>query len=91
MSLNHTDIDECQLDSDGCNQTCTNSDGSFQCSCVNGYTLLADNLGCDGNYQVNNALEFINFIVMWVEIIDFSIKFASTSEDQIFYKTECCL
>ena len=42
------DVDECQADSGGCDQTCSNTDGSFECSCGTGYTLAADSLGCDG-------------------------------------------
>ncbi len=42
-------MDECVVDTDGCSQTCTNNNGSFLCSCGVGYTLAADDLGCDGN------------------------------------------
>ena len=45
------DIDECQTSNGGCSQTCTNTDGSFQCSCNAGYTLAADNSSCNGNNQ----------------------------------------
>ena len=44
-----SDVDECQGSNGGCNQTCTNNDGSFECSCTTGYTLSVDNLGCDGD------------------------------------------
>ena len=46
-----TDIDECQTNNGGCNQTCTNTDGSFECSCVTGYILMMDDMGCDGKDQ----------------------------------------
>ena len=42
------DIDECQTNNGGCNQTCTSMNGSFECSCGKGYTLAVDNLDCDG-------------------------------------------
>ena len=42
------DVDECQTSNGGCNQTCSNSYGSFECSCGAGYTLASDNLECDG-------------------------------------------
>ena len=42
------DIDECLTDNGGCNQTCTNSEGSFECSCATGFTLAEDSLNCDG-------------------------------------------
>ncbi|VDI38554.1 Hypothetical predicted protein [Mytilus galloprovincialis] len=36
------DIDECTERTSGCEQICANSDGSFTCSCVYGFELLAD-------------------------------------------------
>ena len=45
----YIDIDECAEDTDGCNQTCTNTIGSHDCSCHSGYHLSSDNHGCDGN------------------------------------------
>ena len=42
------DIDECLTDNGGCNQTCTNTEGLFECSCGTGYILATDNLNCDG-------------------------------------------
>ena len=44
----HVDVDECANDTDGCAQTCTNSEGSYTCSCVSGNTLSTDNLNCEG-------------------------------------------
>ena len=43
-----TDVDECQTNNGGCNQTCTNEYGLFECSCDIGYTLALDGLDCDG-------------------------------------------
>ena len=42
------DIDECANNTDGCAQTCTNTVGSYQCSCETGYTLNSDGHACDG-------------------------------------------
>ena len=50
-----TDIDECATNNGGCEVTCTNTDGSFECSCDTGYILAPDNLNCDGNVM---RLEF---------------------------------
>ena len=44
----NTDVNECQTSNGGCNQTCTNIDGLFECSCGAGYTLAANDLDCDG-------------------------------------------
>ena len=43
-----TDVDECQTNNGECNQTCTNTPGSFECSCGIGYNLAANNLDCEG-------------------------------------------
>ena len=39
------DIDEC-TSGDPCHQICTNTPGSFQCSCESGYTV--DGSRCNG-------------------------------------------
>ena len=39
------DINEC-ASGDPCEQTCTNTQGSFQCSCGSGYTV--DGSRCNG-------------------------------------------
>ena len=43
-----TDVDECTAETDDCddNAECTNNDGSFSCSCNNGWT--GDGKTCDG-------------------------------------------
>ncbi|XP_053388051.1 mucin-like protein [Mercenaria mercenaria] len=44
------DIDECDSDytgKDKCQQNCSNTNGSFTCSCRSGYTLNADKHTCD--------------------------------------------
>ena len=42
------DINECAEATDGCAQACTNTDGSYLCSCESGYRLASDQHGCDG-------------------------------------------
>ena len=46
------DVDECQISNGGCNQTCTNMFGSFECSCGIEYILIADNLGCESKSNI---------------------------------------
>ena len=43
-----SDIDECLTDNGGCTQTCDNTEGSYQCSCWNGYELTSDGHTCTG-------------------------------------------
>ena len=49
MLLQHNlDINECQTNNGGCEQICTNTDGSFECSCNQGYSLSSDRTNCIG-------------------------------------------
>ncbi|XP_078575770.1 uncharacterized protein LOC144861669 [Branchiostoma floridae x Branchiostoma japonicum] len=41
------DIDECATTNGGCSQNCSNTVGSFACSCHDGYSLNSDGLSCD--------------------------------------------
>ena len=55
------DINECVdshlgLVNGGCEHTCSNSDGSYQCSCHSGYELVANLLNCDGTKDINHYL-----------------------------------
>ena len=43
-----SDINECVVDNGGCNQTCANTQGSFECSCGTGYKLAGNAIDCDG-------------------------------------------
>ena len=43
-----TDIDECFDDNGGCDHTCTNSIGSYICTCDTGYHLMTDRHNCTG-------------------------------------------
>ena len=42
-----SDINEC-AESAGCEEMCTDTDGSFECSCRDGYRLGSDGKSCDG-------------------------------------------
>eukprot|EP00049_Salpingoeca_infusionum_P013243 m.247154 g.247154 ORF g.247154 m.247154 type:complete len:1247 (-) comp15390_c0_seq2:449-4189(-) len=46
-SLCDEDVDECSTNNGGCDQTCTNTDGGFVCSCDAGYTLASDGSTCN--------------------------------------------
>lgn len=41
------DYDECSVNNGGCAQTCTNTEGSYVCSCDGGYKLQNDGHGCE--------------------------------------------
>ena len=38
------DVDECEMGNAGCAQNCSNTNGSFVCSCGVGYVLADDDL-----------------------------------------------
>ena len=51
-SFSYKDIDECERFSP-CNQICTNTDGSFECSCNAGFQLQNAMQTCEGMYKNN--------------------------------------
>ena len=52
FNFNSKDKDECALANGGCQHTCTNTDGSYKCSCNNGYQLKPDGLRCEGRIMI---------------------------------------
>ena len=56
--LSPSDIDECALGTDVCDQTCTDTLGSYACSCMTGYTLDANGRSCNG-------MQISQFIAAW--------------------------
>ena len=45
----HSDIDECVQGLARCDQNCTNTTGSYYCTCMDGYGLKSDNHTCTGD------------------------------------------
>ena len=63
-------MNECQTNNGGCNQTCTNSYGSFKCFCDVGYSLAIDGLDCDGKKNVFVIKPIlIIFNQMWMNVL----------------------
>ena len=56
MVSSHVDIDECALRISGCKQQCTNTNGSYYCTCRNGFSLQNDNKSCKGINILINTL-----------------------------------
>ena len=44
----YSDIDECESDGGGCEHSCVNLPGSFECFCRQGYSLATDGFNCNG-------------------------------------------
>ena len=51
ISLLPTDIDECTDETDNCEQTCMNTNGSFVCGCNPGYMLDGIGRNCSGTFN----------------------------------------
>ena len=43
-----SDTDECLNNNGNCTHTCVNTHGSYQCTCDDGYELIADTISCQG-------------------------------------------
>lgn len=46
------DIDECVSGSHNCEQICMNNNGSFECSCNDGFKLSTDRKSCVGKQSI---------------------------------------
>ena len=51
------DINEC-AENGTCDQDCTNTDGSFMCSCYNGYELDESGRSCNGLYIIIDNYQY---------------------------------
>ena len=52
----YTDSNECDRNNGGCGQVCSNTVGSFECSCNSGYQLLRDGQQCGGINVYQNLI-----------------------------------
>ena len=57
------DINECTMGTDNCaaEATCTNTEGSFTCTCNQGYT--GDGVACNGKYTHVILLLLCDFVL----------------------------
>ena len=64
LSLNPalTDVDECATNNGGCEHYCTNTIGSFVCSCYTGYTLDGDGRTCLGELKSIEATKRLLYV-----------------------------
>ena len=51
FSIHFPDINECAGGDHGCNQGCDNTEGSFTCTCNDGFELSGDGKTCIGKLR----------------------------------------
>lgn len=49
------DIDECAEGTDLCDHDCSNTNGSYTCSCQTGYIIDEDGYDCDGTIYIKST------------------------------------
>ncbi len=64
--INFQDINECSTNNGGCSNNCTNTIGSYFCSCPLGFQLQSDQRTCKSKLQIKNN-KHKNF--MFLEIL----------------------
>lgn len=62
VSFSTKDINECLIDNGGCVHDCTNTVGSYKCSCRAGFNLKSNNRDCKG------SLEIISYSVSYTDL-----------------------
>ena len=79
MKLPLSDINECDKGISGCNQTCTNTNGSYTCSCYNGYVLDADGHSCNGKvlvhitYVITASSQMLTSVVKTLMVVKYTV------------------
>ena len=66
-----SDLDECLVDNGSCEQECTNTEGSFTCSCSRGFYLSTRN----GQSCVGNTSPLFLFYNIMIDYFNFSDMF----------------
>ena len=68
------DTDECSENNGGCQHVCNNTEGSFACSCNEGYVLAEDRLSCNSEfYAIYAPLDNQCFSIQVLHGEEFSI------------------
>ena len=58
----HQIVDRNECQTNPCEQTCTNTEGSFECSCFDGYALQDNGQNCEGMYGCIMACHSVSII-----------------------------
>ena len=52
-----SDIDECVDTYHGCHHSCQNTNGSYVCTCYDGFILAEDGRSCEGTYAAKYKIQ----------------------------------
>ena len=80
----YIDINECETDHNGgCDHICTNTNGSYYCTCQNGYDLMKDNSSCAGMNEMviiakTDSIEYYQTLMSVRMIMEGVIKIVTT-------------
>ena len=68
-----TDVDECARENGGCPQNCANTEGSYTCSCHDGFTdVNGDSTKCIGN-------DYMSYVTSTLRLTGHTISGAGTN------------
>ena len=73
MCLLCSDTDECASGLDNCDQVCSNDNGGFSCSCLDGFQLLNNSRTCEGT-KSTASMSIIAGIAYCVDIDECAIS-----------------
>ena len=85
-----SDINECNESNGNCSQICTNTEGSCECSCRDGYNLGGDGQNCSGTrviyrpFSRAGAKEFIQNLATPLGGIECMERYGKTKHFQTF-------
>ena len=53
-----SDLNECKDENGGCEHTCVNTNGSYECTCKDGYQLTKDKKKCQGKQNMSRMSRY---------------------------------
>ena len=83
ISAPFTDADECTENTDGCEQMCTDTDGSFECSCRAGFRLGSNRMSCDGECATKGCLQVHASSIMHNNALTIVYRYAPISSSML--------
>lgn len=76
----YLDVNECSTNNGNCDQMCTNTNGSYACSCGLGYMLSSDNSTCNGGLKICTYVEMVIFLHPILDVDECSLLNGNCSQ-----------